>query len=416
MVLPKIETEVKKFRKEIKDARRAAAAARRRAVLEEAGVVSMGEDTGSSSQQQLSASSVPKCIVMEGIEEEKGPTCLVCRDGFQSKPDEILGLYVFCKRVAVSARKTEEDTTNVATWSSGDYQLNFFYTTVTHLNAIHYSCHRESVRLDRSSSRPRDEWEGSALRNSQTKCNNLFPLEPPTIVVGALPNVQPSVTKTSRRGYSDAIDQYFFRNHALGNSGLTQLQLLLHDLGSSIFRFGAGDMTAFSRDTQGGGAHSNASLIPYFVQLGLHLESSHEDEVTSMSETLKVFLETGGDELAYYLSFSICFLSVEDWLEIAPAFLRHAQKELGTEKALSTIAFVHMVQRFFKQDLGEKWKLLFRQQLAKGVYFSEKVQELLQFYEGHKVYDNESFMKAIESAQTHPEERMGFLEALRSVL
>jgi len=419
MVLPKIETEVKKFRKEIKDARRAAAAARRREILEEAGVVSAGEGGSvvSSSQHQLSASNVPKCIEMEGIEEEKGPICLVCRDGFQSKPDEILGLYVFCKRVAVSERKAEEeDTTDVSSLSSADYQMNFFYTTVTHLNAIHYSCHRESVRLDRSSSRPRDEWEGSALRNSQTKCNNLFPLEPPTLVAGAVPNVQPGIAKISRRGYSDAIDQYFFRNHTLGHSGLTQLQLLLHDLGSSLLRFGAGDMTAFSRDTQGGGAHSNASLIPYFMQLGLHLESSHEDEVVAMTDSLRGFLETGGDEIAYYLSFSICLLSVEDWLEKAPTFLRHAQKELGKEKALATVAFVHMVQRFFKHDLGENWKRDFRQQLAQGMCYSDRVQELVQFYEGHKVYDNESFLKAIESSQTDREESMGFLEALRSVL
>jgi hypothetical protein len=49
-------------------------------------------------------------------------------------------------------------------------------TQVTCFKTIHFSCHREASRAERTMKQPKEEWEGATLRNSQTKCNNLFPL------------------------------------------------------------------------------------------------------------------------------------------------------------------------------------------------------------------------------------------------
>lgn len=33
------------------------------------------------------------------VEEEKGPKCVSCSEGYTAKPNEILGVYVFSKRM-----------------------------------------------------------------------------------------------------------------------------------------------------------------------------------------------------------------------------------------------------------------------------------------------------------------------------
>ena len=53
------------------------------------------------------------------------------------------------------------------------------YTTVSHFNIIHFSCHRDATRAERSMRQPKEEWDGATLRNNQTKCNNLFPMQGP---------------------------------------------------------------------------------------------------------------------------------------------------------------------------------------------------------------------------------------------
>ena len=52
-----------------------------------------------------------------------------------AKPSEIMGMYVFSKRYAIRDHPTQQP-------QSG-------YTTVTHNNYIHYTCHIDAVRIDR---------------------------------------------------------------------------------------------------------------------------------------------------------------------------------------------------------------------------------------------------------------------------
>ena len=36
---------------------------------------------------------------MQNMEEEKGPKCVTCEDGYTAKPGEIMGVYVFSKKL-----------------------------------------------------------------------------------------------------------------------------------------------------------------------------------------------------------------------------------------------------------------------------------------------------------------------------
>jgi E3 ubiquitin-protein ligase UBR4 len=67
----------------------------------------------------------------EKADEEKGPKCIVCHEGYTKKPHEILGIYVFSKRLKIA----ELSPTGTGFLTTVGYQ------TVTHSNFIHFLCH-----------------------------------------------------------------------------------------------------------------------------------------------------------------------------------------------------------------------------------------------------------------------------------
>ena len=43
----------------------------------------------------------PVAPIVAKVEEEQGITCNVCQEGYVNKPGEIMGVYVFVKRVRI---------------------------------------------------------------------------------------------------------------------------------------------------------------------------------------------------------------------------------------------------------------------------------------------------------------------------
>jgi E3 ubiquitin-protein ligase UBR4 len=99
--------------------------------------------------------------------EETGPKCIVCQEGYTKKATEVLGMYVFSKRLKICE----------VSEAAGGFTNTVGYTTVTHSNFIHFTCHQNAHRADQQMKNPKKEWEGAAIRNDHTKCNNLFPLK-----------------------------------------------------------------------------------------------------------------------------------------------------------------------------------------------------------------------------------------------
>jgi len=110
---------------------------------------------------KIVASSKPTGL--EELEDEGEWVCIVCREGFKFKPEEVMGIYAYSKRTEI-------------TFGGVPVRQDRCFTTVTHFNLIHFSCHSEAARADRTGKRRKDEWEGARLRNSDTKCNILFPI------------------------------------------------------------------------------------------------------------------------------------------------------------------------------------------------------------------------------------------------
>lgn len=140
--------------------------------------------------------------IIEGLEdveeEEDGLACMVCREGYSLRPNDMLGIYSYSKRV------------NLGVGASGSV-----YTTVSHFNIIHFQCHQEAKRADAALKNPKKEWEGATLRNNGTLCNCIFPLRGPSV-----PMAQ----------YVRCVDQYWDNLNALGRADGSRLRLLTYDI------------------------------------------------------------------------------------------------------------------------------------------------------------------------------------------
>ncbi|THU64013.1 hypothetical protein C4D60_Mb01t21950 [Musa balbisiana] len=140
---------------------------------------------------------------LEDVEEEDGLACMVCREGYTLRPNDMLGVYSYSKRV------------NLGATSSASARGDYVYTTVSHFNVIHFQCHLEAKRADAMLKTPKKEWEGATLRNNETLCNCIFPLRGPSVPLAQ---------------YVRCVDQYWDNLNALGRADGSRLRLLTYDI------------------------------------------------------------------------------------------------------------------------------------------------------------------------------------------
>ena len=220
-------------RKETKERKKQLALQQREKMLK-----SMGFSVASPEQGgKITASS--KVAGVEELEDDQGFTCIVCREGYKYKPKDMFGIYVFSKKVDV-------------TLGGLSLRQEKCYSTVTHFNWIHYKCHAQATRAERSGKHSKEEWEGATLRNSDTKCNNLFPVAGPEI---------------SDADFHDNLEYHFNRLTEISSLSSPRFRLVTQDLRGLFFKLAYEE--SFSVDTHGGGRESNVKLIPFMVQLGL---------------------------------------------------------------------------------------------------------------------------------------------------
>jgi len=172
--------------------------------------------------------------------DKESIVCRVCFEGYALKPRELLGVYCFNKLVLTPA-------------ANGD--MSQTVCTVSHFNAIHFSCHASAKRADVALRIPKREWEGAVLRNSETLCNNLLPVSSSTI---------------SESTYAAAVDAWWQNAFALGAliAPPTRARQSVWDVTLLLGRFAMD--TSFSTDCRGGGKQSNMYLLPQLVRLVVH--------------------------------------------------------------------------------------------------------------------------------------------------
>jgi E3 ubiquitin-protein ligase UBR4 len=250
---------VKGLRQATKDELRVRAMKRREAMLKGLGMASAVTSDGA---ERIVVSAKPKIEGLDDMEEEgeDSLSCMVCREGYKLKTTECLGTYTFSKRVNGGAMLGSRS--------------EYIYTTVSHFNVIHFTCHQEAKRADAKLKAPKKEWEGAALRNSETLTNSIFPLRGPAV---------------SSQNYSRYCDQYWENLSTLGRSDGSRFKLLAHDLASLLGRFASGG--SFSVDSHGGGKESNSQLLPFMVQMGAYLlEQVGSTQRRALRKSLQAYL------------------------------------------------------------------------------------------------------------------------------
>jgi len=238
-----------------------------------------------------------KPMEIEELQDETGFACMSCQEGYTFKPDSILGFYTFTKRVNM----------NTIPLITGANRQESGYGTVTHLNFIHFSCHRDATKAERTMKVPKEEWEGATLRNSQTKCNNLFPVQGP---------------KVSDDAYSQSVEKYWGNAQRIAKTDAPRFRVLAHDFKFLLLRFAKEE--SFSTDSKGGGRESNIKSIPFLIQMGLFLlDQKGAAQRRVFEKALSQFLAQGPDEWAaagmqvdnvlYQLILSLHLHSLEEW-------------------------------------------------------------------------------------------------------
>uniref|UniRef100_A0A7S1X4P1 E3 ubiquitin ligase UBR4 C-terminal domain-containing protein n=1 Tax=Tetraselmis chuii TaxID=63592 RepID=A0A7S1X4P1_9CHLO len=216
-------------------------------------------------------------------EDEDDMSCMVCREGYKVQPSSLLGVYCFCKRT--SAPPSRRSGTGVPSTRGGS---GVQYSTVSHFNLIHISCHAAARRADSALRQPKREWEGATRRNGDTLCNNLLPVPGPKTSADAyaaaattfwdnLAALGPGGAGRSSRANATSrmlmLDVEMVADGAVEDDGSAeaaagQVALVGADIAALIDRFATG--ASFSVDARGGGRESNARLVPYLVKLGRH--------------------------------------------------------------------------------------------------------------------------------------------------
>jgi len=305
--------EVDRLRRETTESKRKAAADKRKQILKSMGmaVSSTGKAKPTGGKNKVIISEASAASVMEDLVEEQGHVCVVCGEGATYRPGDTLGTYTFCKRVPLLSDARSVAEAEAAVTAS---RHDACYSTVTHFNIIHYSCHREATRAERTLKQPKEEWEGATLRNSQTKCNNLFPLWGSTV---------------SAEAYALCVEQWWANLQSIGRVDAPRCRLLAHDLKLLLLRFALEE--SFSTYSKGGGRESNIKFLPYIVQMATFLlDNNSQPQRTSYRRVLNEFLsqETpprpGPDSVLYMLSLSLFLQSPAEWAAHRLSFLRRA--------------------------------------------------------------------------------------------
>eukprot|EP01062_Namystynia_karyoxenos_P008248 TRINITY_DN1289_c3_g1_i3.p2 TRINITY_DN1289_c3_g1~~TRINITY_DN1289_c3_g1_i3.p2 ORF type:complete len:958 (+),score=351.53 TRINITY_DN1289_c3_g1_i3:3066-5939(+) len=223
---------------------------------------------------------------LDSLEDEEGLACLVCREGAALRPQDVLGLYVYVRRVEIVTNVFQQSGAGGKGYSLAALsppQRVLTYSCVTHFNAIHFTCHRNAVLVDSSARPPKSEWQGATERNLKTLCNAQLPLRPPT------------------GGGADDPEQYrrlltAWSERAATRRGqglLSAFEQSVYDLRMLLSRAVWGH--SYAADSNGGGTEHNFCAVPFFLQASLSLmhrgdHDARHDEAQRAAQLLTQFL------------------------------------------------------------------------------------------------------------------------------
>lgn len=234
------------------------------------------------------------------LDEEIGLACVICKEGYTLRPDDLLGFYIYVTPVQVHS--------GIET-SSGEGENMPIMSMVTHFNPIHLSCHREAARAEKNMKKPKSEWEGATIRNQHTKCNNWFPIWGP---------------KITRQDYSMGV-QRMFSGYSLVES---RAHNEIHNLRLQLSRFAFEE--SFSKESKGGGPEHNLQAIPYMLHMIWYLLDEEQGQSAAINESLDGLMGSLDhlrlDQMIYMLTLVLVSFKPSKWGEIRDKIVEASMK------------------------------------------------------------------------------------------
>eukprot|EP01083_Nonionella_stella_P067159 177415_1 len=184
--------------------------------------------------------------------------CMICKEGYHLKPNDLLAIYVQNRDVQKNAislvdlrRREEEEEEEEEEDDDDDV---FSTATMSCFNLVHFSCHRLAVRADHCNpKKQKKEWEGAKLRNNGAECNNLLPIK---------------CNNLCDFDYDSCVNKYWQRiatNFDTSHLTLPVAELITDDLRHCIGRYAFNE--SFNEMAVTGGKLSNIQLIPFLIQM-----------------------------------------------------------------------------------------------------------------------------------------------------
>ena len=361
-----------------KEAQRAKALAWREQMLREMGMTRAGSGSGSGSAAAPGALGTSwggsdRIVVApssfnsltggdddddDGDEGDSGAgPCTVCQEGYRLQPSEVLGVYVFVKRVplapaheALAAASTAAPASTGSGASDGTRGLSALLglsgelggagsssssgsgmCSSSHFNAIHVACHASARRADAALKTPKREWDGAATRNHGTRCNALLPLRSDAV---------------SQAAYDAASDAYWAAvASATGMSRVARppgmgaeevcaarVHAAAHDLHLLLRRLAWG--ASLTVDAKGGSPTSNCCLALALAQTGVEallaggpgIQARFKAQLSGWADAGRdVRPEAPGEaSLGYALTLSLLTSSLPKWRSARQAWFADA--------------------------------------------------------------------------------------------
>ena len=318
--------------------------------------------------------------------DEGAGACAVCREGYRLRPGELLGVYVFSKRVplapaaaALAAAAAPADAAPGAaaaaaqprgaaarlvallggpggeappaatSSSSTTGQAAWGFTCVSHFNAIHASCHAAARRADGALRPPKREWDGSATRNHGTRCNALLPLRGQGVSDNAYAAAADAywaavaaAAGEARETRAAAAALQHAAGAAQGEPHASRARSAAHDLALLTRRLAfAASLTA---DARGGGRDSNACAAAALAQLAAEAMALAGDAVRVAARSrVDAWLASpdisptaaADSSLGYMLALALVVQPGAEWRARRAAFLAAAVGASVAEEAAS---------------------------------------------------------------------------------
>ncbi|EGR34687.1 hypothetical protein IMG5_004030 [Ichthyophthirius multifiliis] len=176
------------------------------------------------------------------LEEETSIKCVVCQEGYTLRPKDILGAYIYSTSYNIFDIQK-------LVYEGNSYVDKSSVTSVTSFNLIHLKCHQEAVQADQNSKKPKTEWEGALIRNSEAKCNNWFPLKGPEI--------DQNQTENALKKYFKCIGQQSI-------SGNQATWIIMNDFKGLLMKFA--NQEDIAKETRTTFEH-NIKILPFFISI-----------------------------------------------------------------------------------------------------------------------------------------------------